>query len=49
MTIRDLAQLSGDYINTTLVRKLGHYIHSLISQKHFEREVERESGSRGIK
>ena len=31
-TIRDLAQLCGDYINTTLVRKLGYYIHSLISQ-----------------
>ena len=46
-TIRDLAQLCGGYINTTLVRKLGHYIHSLISQKHFETEVERESGSRG--
>ncbi|RHN66371.1 hypothetical protein MtrunA17_Chr3g0090201 [Medicago truncatula] len=26
--------------------KLGHYIHSLISQKHFERDVERDSGSR---
>jgi len=31
------------------VRKLGYYIHSLISQKHFEREVERESGSIGRK
>jgi hypothetical protein len=31
-TIRDLAQLCDDYINTTLVRKLGLYIHSLISQ-----------------
>jgi hypothetical protein len=28
------------------MRKLGNYIHSLISKKHFEREVERESESR---
>ena len=39
-TIRDLAQLCGDYINTTLVRKLDLYIHSLISQ-NILREVER--------
>jgi len=31
-TIRNLAHLCGDYLNTTLLRKLGHYIHSLISQ-----------------
>ena len=31
-TIRDVDQLCGDYINTTLVRKLGLYIHSLIPQ-----------------
>jgi len=36
-TIRDLDQLCGDYINTTLVRKLGLYIHSLISH-HILRE-----------
>jgi len=38
--------LCSDYINTSLMRKLGHYIHSLIFTKHFEREVERESESR---
>ena len=42
-TIRDSPQLCGEYINTTLVRKLGH---SLISQKYFEIEVERERGER---
>jgi len=31
-TIGDLAQLCGDYINTTLMRKLCLFIHSLISQ-----------------
>jgi len=31
------------------VRKLGHYLHSLISQKHFEIEIERKEISRSLR
>jgi hypothetical protein len=48
-TTRDWAYLYNDYINTSLMRKLGLYIHSLIFTKHFEIDVEREKRSRGEK
>jgi len=45
-TIRNLAQLYGDYISITLRGKLGFLLIPFTSQ-NILREVERESGSRG--
>ena len=40
-TTKGMSPLCSVYINTSLVRKLGHNTHSLI-YKHLERESERE-------
>jgi len=47
-TIRNLAQLCGDYIDITLRGKLGFLLISFTSQ-NILRDVERESGSRGAR